>query len=69
MGILMIEISIFCRITRILTTLRELKIFKIIFDTMLGLARPYGAMLTTLLLFYFIFASIGMYLFGGIINA
>lgn len=61
----MLEMAIFVRGLKVVIFFYEIKEMQIIFETMRGLLRPIFQIINVLLLIYYIFALIGMFIFGG----
>mmetsp|Transcript_25701 Transcript_25701/g.39518 ORF Transcript_25701/g.39518 Transcript_25701/m.39518 type:complete len:126 (-) Transcript_25701:312-689(-) len=59
------ELVIFIRTTKLLTLLYEIKTMRIIIETMRNLISPLLNLLGILMMIYYMFAMMGMLLFGG----
>lgn len=59
------EMVIFVRMLKLLTLLYEIKTLRIIIETMRNLLKPLLYLCGTLLTIYYLFAQLGMQLFGG----
>ena len=60
-----LELTIFIRASKMLTLLYEVKDFRIIIETMRNLLAPLLNLLGILMIIYYLFALVGMLLFGG----
>lgn len=62
---ILFETIIFIRFLKLLTLLQEIKTTRIIFDTLKNLIGPLMSIINMLGMLFYIFAVIGMFLFGG----
>lgn len=65
MEIKIFEIIIFIRMLKLLTLLYEIRVMRIIIETIRNLLKPLTNLAGILLSIYYIFAQLGMLLFGG----
>jgi len=63
--ITLFELIIFIRVLKLLTLVYEIKVMRIIIETMRTMLLPLIGLLSCLLLTYYIFALVGMAMFGG----
>ena len=59
------ELIIFVRALKLLTLLYEIKVMRIIIETMRNMMLPLMYLMGVLIIIYYIFALVGMLLFGG----
>lgn len=62
------ELIIFIRMLKLLTLLYEIKVMRIIIETMRNMVKPIMILFSLLMFVFYIFAMIGMLLFGGLIR-
>ena len=60
-----LEVMVMVRILRLSVYLEEIKTFRIIMQTLKSLLSPFWSVLTVLFSIFYIYALIGMFLFGG----
>merc|ERR1719263_915318 len=65
MEVKIFEIIIFIRMLKLLTLLYEIRVMRIIIETIRNLLRPLTNLAGILLSIYYIFAQLGMLMFGG----
>jgi len=61
----MFELVIFVRSLKLLTLLYEIKVMRIIIETMRNMMMPLVYLMSVLYVIYYTFAIIGMLMFGG----
>jgi len=59
------ELVIFIRTLKLLTLLYEIKVMRIIIETMRNMMMPLVYLMSVLYVIYYMFAILGMLLFGG----
>ena len=59
------ELIIFIRSLKLLTLLYEIKVMRIIIETMRNMIMPLLYLMGVLFIIYYIFAMVGMFFFGG----
>lgn len=60
-----LEIVIFTRMLKVLTFINEIKTMKIIVETIVNLVAPLGNLYGIIFTIYYVFAIIGIEIFGG----
>lgn len=63
------ELIIFLRLFKMITLMYELKQTRIFIETMRNLVQPILIMLASIFIVYYIFALLGMFMFGGRIRS
>ena len=61
----MFELVIFVRSLKLLTLLYEIKVMRIIIETMRNMMMPLIYLMSVLYVIYYTFALLGMFMFGG----
>ena len=59
------EVIVFIRMIKLLTLLYEVKTMRIIFETMKNLLGPLNNLIIVMMTIFYVFAQLGMVLFGG----
>ena len=62
------EVIVFIRMLKFLTLLYEVKVMRVIFETMKNLLGPINNLALVMLTIFYVFAQLGMVAFGGLIK-
>ena len=63
------EVIVFIRMLKLLTLLYEIKIMRIIFETLKNLLGPLNNLIIVMMTIFYVFAQMGMIIFGGKIRS
>ena len=63
------EVIVFIRMLKLLTLLYEIKVMRVIFETLKNLLGPLNNLIVVMLTIFYVFAQLGMVIFGGKIKS